>query len=688
MKVYGTKSLRNIALISHQGAGKTSLAEAMLFNTGAINRMGDIQQGTTVSDYDEEEIRRGLSLSTSLIPVEVAGLKLNILDTPGYTDFQGEVKNALMAVDSALMLVDASAGVEVGTEMYWGFAQELNVPVMAVISKMDREMARPQAALEALNDIFDTRFVPLQLPLMEEGGFTGVVDLMAMKARRGSEETEEDLPAELADAAEEARLALMEAVAESDDALLEKYFEAGELTDEEIWQGLKEGLRSGAFIPVVYTAGTANIGVKSLIDLLTRLAPAPDERRQPYVAQGPQGEETLVADDSGPLALYVFKTTADPFVGRLTYFRVISGTLQADTRYYNHTRGQEERFGSLYVMRGKEQLPVDLMHAGDIGAVAKLSHTVTGDTIGDKDHPLKIEPPTFPKPVYAVAVSPATQADSAKMGPTLTRLCEEDPTLQWRQDPATKEAVLEGMGDTHVDVAVKRAAQLGVNLVTAVPKVPYRETITRVNKAQYRHKKQTGGAGQFAEVHLRVEPLERGAGFEYASEVFGGAISSSFIPSIEKGIKSVLETGVIAGYPVVDVKAVVYDGKEHPVDSKDIAFQIAGREAFKLAVKDAGPVLLEPIMKVTIIVPESNMGDAIGDLTSRRGQVQGTETAGGKAIITALVPLAEMQRYSNDLRSFTQGRGVYTMEFSHYAEVPAHIAEEIIAQAKREAEES
>jgi elongation factor G len=685
MKVYGTNSLRNIALVSHQGAGKTSLAEALLFNSGAINRMGDVQQGSTVSDYDDEEIRRGISLSTTLIPIEVDGLKLNFLDTPGYTDFQGEVKNALMAVDLAVIVVDASAGVEVGTELYWSFAQELNVPRMVVINKMDREMAQPNAVLDSLHMLFDdTRFVNMQLPVVEQGAFVGVVDLMSGKALRGPGETG-DIPADLAEAAEAEKLALMENAAEADDELLEKYFDAGELTEDEIWQGIRTGMLSGELVPIVYAAGTANLGTQALVALLAKVAPSPEKRT--FVGTGAQGEETLHADDAGPLALYVFKTTADPFVGRLTYFRVVSGSLQADSRYYNHTRSEEERFGSLYVMRGKEQITVDALHAGDIGAVAKLNVSVTGDTIGDKGHRIEIAPPSFPRPVYGVAVSPATQADSAKMGPTLTRLCEEDPTLSWRQDPATKEAVLEGMGDTHVDVAVKRAAHLGVNLETKIPKVPYRETITKTNSAQYRHKKQTGGAGQFAEVHLRVEPLERGAGFEFDNEVFGGSISNSFIPSIEKGIKSTLETGVISGYPVVDVKAVVYDGKEHPVDSKDIAFQIAGREVFKLAVAGAGPVILEPIVTVRVTVPESNMGDVIGDLTSRRAQVQGTESIGGKAIVTATVPFAEMQRYSNDLRSFTQGRGVYTLDFSHYQAVPAHIADAIIAQAKKDEEE-
>jgi elongation factor G len=686
MKVYPTNALRNIMLASHQGAGKTSLVEAMLFNAGVANRMGDVQQGTTVSDFDDEEIRRGLSLSTSLIPFELNNLKLNVLDTPGYTDFQGEVRNAMSVSDLAVLLVDASAGVEVGTELYWSYADDFSLPRIVAINKVDRENIQLDQIMSQLHTIFGSRFVPVQIPVMQAGSFTGVIDLLTMKAYMDADAKPVAIPDGFAEAADEARFGLIEAAAESDDALLEKYFELGELTSEEILQGVRAGLLARTFVPVVYSAGTANVGIQALVDLLMRVAPSPADRPQAYTGVKAGENVALSAEDSGPLVLYIFKTTADPFVGRLTYFRVVSGSLKADSRYFNHRRGEEERFGSLLVMRGKEQITVETMHAGDIGAVAKLNHTVTGDTLGDKGMPIVVEAPNFPQPIYAVAVTPATQADSAKMGPTLTRLCDEDQTLQWRQDPATREAVLEGMGDVHVDVAVRRAAQLGVNLETAVPKVPYRETVTKAFATQYRHKKQTGGAGQFAEVHLRVEPQERGEGFEFTSEVFGGSISSSFFPSIEKGIKSVLETGVIAGYPVVDVKAVVYDGKEHPVDSKDIAFQIAGREVFKLAVKGAGPVLLEPIMRVRITVPDSNMGDVMGDLSTRRGQVQGTDTIAGKSIVNALVPYAEILRYSNDLRSFTQGRGVYTLEFSHYQPVPSHVAVSIIAAAKKEEE--
>jgi elongation factor G len=685
MKVYPTNKIRNVALVSHQGSGKTSLAEVLLFNTGAINRLGDVQQGNTISDFDDEEIKRGMSISTSLIPLEVDDNKINVLDTPGYTDFMGEVKSALRVVEAAIVLVDASAGVEVGTELVWSYAGEYSLPRIVVINKMDREVARHEQVLERLRQLFDVRFVPLQLPMGSEGDFPGVIDLVKMKARVGPEDAEQDIPTGLAEAAEEARVAVIEAAAEADDALLEKYFEGEELTDAEVTTGLRTGFAQRSFVPIVYAAATANIGVKSLTEVVNTLVPSPAEAPS-VVAEGPTGEVELAADDSGPLAVYVFKTTADPYVGKLTYFRIFSGLLQADSRYYNATRGEEERLGTLYVMCGKEQLNVDMLHAGDIGAVAKLGHTVTGDTLCDKGSPLQVPPPIFPLPVYAVAVSPVTQADSAKMGPTLTRLCEEDLTLQWRQDLATKEAVLEGMGDVHIDVVMHRAARLGASLEARVPRVPYQETVTRTYSTQYRHKKQTGGAGQFAEVHLRVEPLERGEGFTYASEVFGGAISSSFIPSIEKGVKQVLEQGVIAGYPVVDIKAVVYDGKEHPVDSKDIAFQIAGREVFKLAVQGAGPVLLEPIMTVRVTVPESNMGDVMGDLSSRRAQIQGTEAEAGHSIITALVPLAEIQRYSNDLRSITQGRGVFTMEFSHYQQVPQHLTEGVVEATKRRVE--
>jgi len=689
MKQYEIDRLRNVVLLGHSGCGKTSLTEAMLFDTGAINRMGRTDEGTTVADFDEEEKRRGISINTAVIPVEWADHKINALDAPGFMDFVGDIKGAISVADAAVIVVDASAGVEVGTELVWGYADEANLPRLVFINKMDRENARFERTLEDLGSTFNVNFVPIQLPIGQGGDFQGVVDLIRMRAYLGESEEEGDVPAELADQVESYHQRMMEAAAENDDELLLKYLDGEELTPEEIRRGLQAGVASGSIVPVAVGSATANRGIRRLMDAIVEYLPSPKDAA-PYRATNPATglEEMLDGSPAGPLAAYVFKTVADPYVGKLTFFRVFSGTLNSDTQVLNARTGTMERLGQLYVMRGKEQIPTPRVVAGDIGGVAKLDQTVTSDTLCDRDHPLVIPPPEYPAPLYSVALKPKTQSDQAKLGPTLNRLVEEDPTLKWQQEPSTRELLLSGMGETHVDVAVRRMEdKFGVGVTTSVPKVPYRETITRMATAQYRHKKQTGGAGQFAEVHLRVEPLPRDEYFEFGWEVFGGAISSSFQPSIQKGIKQVMEQGVIAGYPVVDVKAVVYDGKEHPVDSKDIAFQIAAREVFKRAVLEAGPVLLEPIMKLKVIVPVEMMGDILGDLSTRRGRVLGTNQEGRKAIIEAQVPLAEMQRYATDLRSMTQGRGVFFMEFSHYEEVPAHLAEQIIEQAKREKEE-
>ncbi len=687
MKEYATQQIRNLVLLGHGSSGKTSLAEAMLFASGAINRMGRVEDGTTVSDFDEEEIRRRISLSLTLIPVEWENCKLNVLDTPGYLDFIGEVISGVRVADLALVLVDPVGGVEVGTELVWNYADQYNLPRIVVINKMNRENADFARTLQALRDSFRRNFVPLQLPIGAQTNFAGVVDLVRMKALMGPQATVADIPADLKAQAEEARVQLVEAAAEGDDELILKYLEGEELTEEEIRRGLRAAVLKGSVVPVVVTAATENIGTRALLDALVAFAPSPADRG-PVKAEGFAGEEEIAPSDTSPLAALVFKTAADPYVGKLTYFRVYGGILESDTRVWNSRANAEERLGTLYVMRGKEQLPVPRLHAGDIGAVAKLAETVTGDTLCDRGHPLSIPGPVFPHPLFAVAVRPKSKADQAKMAPTLTRICEEDPTLRWRQEPGTRETILEGMGEAHVEIAVRRMEnRFGVGVETSTPKVPYRETITRVHSDYYRHKKQTGGAGQFAEVHMRLEPLPRGGGFEYEWEVFGGAISSSFQPSIEKGIRQVLEQGVIAGYPVVDVKAVVYDGKEHPVDSKDIAFQIAGREAFKKVMLGAGPVLLEPIYKVEITVPEEYTGDVMGHLNTKRARVLGMDQQGGKSIISALVPLAEMQRYATELRSMTQGRGLFWMEFDHYEEVPPHLAQPIIEAAKREREQ-
>jgi len=686
MKEYHTEQLRNIVLLGHGSAGKTSLAEAFAFASGAINRMGKVEDGTTVADFDDEEIRRHISLNMALVPVEWEGYKINVLDTPGYTDFVGEVKSAIRVADLALVLVDAVAGVEVGTELVWNYADERELPRMVVVNKMNRENVDLSQVLETLQGTFGKNFIPVQLPVGTEGEFTGVVDLIKMQALMGPEGKAGEIPAELADQAKEARVQLVEAAAEADDELIVKYLEGEALTEEEIQRGLRAAILTGTAIPVLVTAATAGLGTRALLDALVAYAPSPADQG-PVTVQGAAGEEEIEPNELAPLTALVFKTTADPFVGKLTFFRVYGGMQQSDSRVYNSRAEEEERVGQIYVMCGREQTPVPHLHVGDIGAVAKMTHTLTGDTLCDKGHPVSLPGPAFPAPLFAVAVSPTSKADQAKLGPTLTRICEEDPTLRWRQEPSTRQTILEGMGEAHVDIALRRMEnRFDVGVETAIPKVPYRETITKTYGDRYRHKKQTGGSGQFAEVHMRLEPLPRNTGFEYEWKVFGGAISRSFESSIHKGVKQVMKQGVIAGYPVVDVKAVVYDGKEHPVDSKDIAFQVAGREVFKKVMMEAGPVLLEPIYKITITVPEEYTGDIMGDLNTKRAQVQGMGQSSGKSIITALAPLAEMQRYATDLRSLTQGRGIFSMELDHYENVPAHLMKEIVAAHQQEKE--
>lgn len=688
MKEYATDKLRNVVLVGHQGAGKTSLAEALLYNTGAITRLGRVEEKNTVSDWDEDEKERGISVSTSLIPIEFNDHKINVLDTPGYTDFQGEVKNAIRVVDSVIVVVDAVSGVEVGTELAWQYAQVYQQPIIVTINKMDRENANFERTLESLRQNFPTyKFVPVMLPIGAESSFQGVVNLLTMKAYLGPGKDRSDLPEDIADAAEEARLTLVEAAAEADNELIEKYFSEGTLTNEEIRDGMRMAARDHSLntVPVFVTSGSKNIGTVPLMEALIVYTSPPSERRVQYIK--PDGEREFLNKpqaDSGPLAAYVFKTINDRFVGTLNYFRIFSGSVSSDGRYYNATRQAEERFNSLMVMRGKEQMPVPVLHVGDIGVVAKLTNTKTGDTFSSKDSSIQITRPEFPDPLYMVALSPRTQADSAKMGTILTGICEADPTLRWRQDPDIKQTILEGMGEAHVQLAISRAARLGVNIDTTTPKVPYKETITKTAEATYRHKKQTGGAGQFGEVSLRVIP-NVGKGFEFESKIVGGAISSSYLPSVQKGIVSVLDEGVIAGFPVIDTRVEVFDGKEHPVDSKDIAFQIAGREAYKIAFTEANPVLLEPIMNVKVTVPESLMGDILGDFNSRRGRVQGMDTEGPRSVVTAQVPLAEMMRYGDVLRSLTGGRGIYNMSFSHYETVPAHLTQNIITAHKAEA---
>ncbi len=682
-KVYQNAEIRNVALLGHSGAGKTSLAEAMLFDSGAVNRLGKVEEGNTVSDYDEEEIRRTISIGASVLPIEWKGHKINVVDTPGYLDFTGEVISSLNAVETAVVVLDGVAGVEVGTMLAWKRLDERGTPRVIFVNKMDRENASYRRVIDALREQFEGVFMPMELPIREGETFKGLVDLITLQAHTGVDGKKGDAPADMAAEIEEYRLELIEAAAEGDDDLMMKYFDGEELSDEEIAMGLQARIKNGSVIPVFCGSATANVGVRSFMSNLIEILPAPSKARPAKL--GDEDVE-LLPDPNGPTVLQVFKSVDDQY-GSVSYFKVLSGTVKSDTRLYNTRAGEEERIGQLFLPRGKEQLPVDSVVAGDIGAVVKLNHTITGDTLSKKGEDYHAPLPKYPNSLYAVSVHPKTQSDTGKLGPVTHRLSAADPTLNIRTDPTTREFILEGMGETHIDVAVKRmAGKYSLNIDIGVPKVPYQETISKTASARYRHKKQTGGAGQFGEIELRLEPLERGEGFEFKSEIFGGAVSSVFLPSVEKGIKQVMAQGVLAGSPVVDIRAIAVDGKEHPVDSKDIAFQIAGREAFKQAFLAASPVLLEPVMELRVTVPENFTGDVMGDLTTRRGQVQGMEQDKGNTVIIALAPLAEVQRYATNLRSITQGRGIYEQKLSFYQFVPNHLVEGIIAARKQEKE--
>lgn len=686
MKEYKSESIRNITLASHSGAGKSILGEALLFFTGAINRMGKIEDGSTVSDFDDEEHRRSISIYTSVLPVEYKDIKINILDTPGYTDFLGEEISALRVSDAAIILLDAVAGIEVGTELAWNYSGEFNLPRFLLINKMDRDNANFQKSLNSFQEMTSVRLLPIQLPWGEQADFKGVIDLINMKAYKGVGKEVVEIPSEYKDAAEEAHMAIIEAAAEGEDSLMEKFFEVGTLSPDEIYRGLKSVVQNGSFVPVLVSSASHQIGIVPLLDNIINLFPSPVQAG-PYKAFDKSGNKIdLKTDDTGPLASYVWKTTADPFVGKQTFFRVYSGVVNSDSRIWNQDKALEERVGAVSIPRGKEAISIKTIHAGDIAVVPKLSETVTGNTLGDKSYPVTLPSAKYPNALYRVAISPKTQADSAKISTVLTRLCEEDMTLSWVNDSTTRQTVLQGMGDQHIDVAIRRASskfQLNVNI--SEPKVPYKETISKEGVGVYRHKKQTGGSGQFGEVHLKVLPNE--GEFEMTWDVFGGAISSSYSSSIQKGILSTMKDGIIAGYPVYGVRVSVFDGKEHPVDSKPVAFEIAGREAFKIGFQEAGPVLMEPIMTVKITVPESNMGDIMGDLNTRRARVQGMDTDRGRSVVIAQVPLAEMLRYTTQLRSLTGGRGIFDMEFDHFEKVPAHLQQEIIEAHKKEIEE-
>ncbi|MGB8648006.1 MAG: elongation factor G [Anaerolineae bacterium] len=686
MNEYSTDKIRNVVLIGHSSSGKTTLAEALLFDTGATNRLGKIEESNTVSDYDPEEQRRKISISASLVPCEWNGYKINVLDTPGYVDFVGEVKGALRVADCAVILVDAVSGIEVGTELVWQYCDELNLPRIIYINKMDRENANFDRVLDQLRERFGKSVVAMQIPIGSQADFKGEVNVISGKAFLGHDDKPSDVPANLAGTVGERRSQLVEIAAESDDQLIEKYLAGEELTEEEIRKGLDAGIRNGSLVPVLCGAASANIGVPYLLKFFVDYCPAPTDMPV-TVAENPatHKQEKLPVTDSGPLATFVFKTQADPYVGKLTSFRVYSGAMTSDSRVVNSRTGDEERIGQLYILRGKEQIPIKRVSAGDIGAVAKLSETQTGDTLGDKGHSLTLAKIAYPNPVYSVALNPKTKTDLDKMGSALTRLVDEDPTLRVYREPDTGETIMSGMGDSHVDVATRRLKQkFGVELLTSVPKIPYKETITKKVEVQGRHKKQTGGRGQFGDTWVRFEPLPRGTGFEFAEEVFGGSVPHQFIPAVEKGMREIIHKGVLAGFPATDFRAILYDGSYHAVDSSEMAFKLAAHKAFKNGFPQASPVLLEPVMKIEITVPENFMGDVIGDLNTKRARVLGMDQRTGWSVVSAEAPLAEIERYATDLRSMTQGRGYFKMEFTRYDIVPSHIASQIIDKARKE----
>lgn len=691
MRQYRTEEIRNIGIIAHSGAGKTSLIEAMLYNGGTIERMGAVDDGNTVADYASDEIERKTSLNCSVCIAEWADHKLNLIDTPGAEDFYGDLHGVLRVVDAVVVVVDATTGVEGGTEKVWEVADKYNLPRILYINKMDKENASFENALASISEILETRAVPVQIPIGKEEQFTGVVDVIqdgAFLEPNGSSPVEKsDVPDDLAGTAEEYREALVEVAAESDDELIEKFFE-GELSEEEIQNGLQTGITENQFVPVLCGSSIKNIGVQQLMDVIISCCPSPVQAGEIHDLE--DESKTRAPSSEAPLSAVVFKTIADPFSGQLSLFRVYSGTLQGDSQVINSNRGEVERLGKTTFMNGKQATNTPNVLAGDIGALTKLTATHTGDTLCDRDATIKLPGIEFPNTVISYAISPAREGDDEKLMTALTRISEEDPSFQIERNDITKQLLVSGLGDLHITVNRDRIVEkFGVETQVTAPKVPYRETVRRrVENIQERHKKQSGGKGQFGDVTINLAPLERGEGFEFIDSIKGGVIPKNYIPAVEKGIRQRMERGVMAGYPLVDIQIDLHDGKYHDVDSSDMAFQIAGSMAFATAVQQANPCLLEPIMNVSISVPDQYMGSIIGDLNGRRGQVMGVEQIGKRQIIQAIVPQSEMLRYSIDLKSMTSARGNFTMEFANYEIVPDDVAQKVIAESSTEEDEA
>ena len=689
MKVYTAANIRNIALVGHSGSGKTQLTSAALFDAGMVNRLGTVDDGTTVTDFDEEEIARKHTLSSSAAFAEWNKVKINIIDTPGIANFMSDTRAAMRVADAAVVVVDAVAGVEVQTEKVWAIAKELALPCLVVLNRLDRERASLERSLASLREACGREIVSIQLPLGEEKAFAGAVDLVAMNAVTHSidgsgKPSRGDIPAELADAANTARESLIEMVAEADDALMEQFFEAGTLTQEELEQGLRTAVTGRKLFPLLCTSATTNVGIQSLLDAVITFLPSPADRALPAVdASGEPA--TYDSSDTGPPTAFVWKTIADPFAGRITLFRVASGSIKADTSVHNKTRGLSERFGSLAVLQGKTQTTVTEIRAGDLGAVAKLKETQTADTLAPKDSECGFRPIAFAEPVLSYAIEPKSRGDEEKISGSLHRLEEEDPTIKYGRDPQTGQLLLSGQGQLHIEVTVaKLKRRFGVEVNLKLPRIAYRETVTAATEAHGRHKKQTGGHGQFGDCKIKVKPLARGEDFKFVDEIFGGSIPRTFIPAVEKGIQEARTKGFLAGYPMVDFQVTLYDGQFHAVDSNEMSFKMAGRLAFRDAMSRAKPTLLEPVMDVEVYAPSDFAGDLMGDLNGRRGRIGGMETRGASTLIKAQVPMAEMLTYEQQLTSATGGRGSYHMEFSHYEEVPAHLHGKIVAAAKAE----
>ncbi len=686
VKTYEGKDIRNVGVVGHGDSGKTTLTAGLLFTAGATSRLLRVDEGNTITDFDEEEVQRKVSISTAIAVAEWKKAKINIVDTPGYNIFINDTRGALVAADAALVVVDGVAGVEVQTEKVWSYSNDYKLPRAVIINKLDRERSSFERALASVQETFGRTAIPVQIPIGAERDFKGVVDLVRMKAYTYTPDgdgkgKESDIPADLADAAQTAHEALVELVAEGNDALMEEFFEKGTLPAEHILDGIQSGVKEMRLFPVLCCSALHNIGTDLILNFVVDHLPAPTERE--VVAKANGAETTRKVADGGPCSALVFKTTADPFAGRITYFKVYSGVVKNDATLYNVQKGTAERLAHIGVPMGKTITPVTELHAGDIGAVAKLKDTLTGDTLADKGVAFVYPPVQLPEPSIAFAIEAKSRQDEDRMGNAVHRILEEDQSLRFYRDPQTKEFLLGGSGQQHVEVVASRLKKrYGVEVILKAPKIPYRETIRGRADVQGRHKKQTGGHGQFGDCWIKMEPLARGAKFEFVNEIFGGSIPKNYIPAVEKGIIEAAEGGFLAGFPMVDFRVVLYDGSYHDVDSSELAFKLAARKAFKNAMQEAKPVLLEPIMNVEIQAPVEYAGDLMGDLNSRRGRISGMDTKGNTQFVRAQVPMAEMLNYQNDLTSMTQGRGSFTMEFDHYDYVPALQADKIIAAAK------